>query len=94
MRQLRASLVEHAGGAPTATQRALIERAVQLSMRVALMDQRFADAGRMGEVEGKTYLAWSNALNRTLRELGLKGAPASTPSIAEIMARSPQASAA
>jgi len=89
LRGIREALVAHVGGAPSATQHALIERAVQLSLRITLMDQRFADAGRMGDIEGKQYLAWSNALNRTMRELGLKAAPQRAPSLAELFPASP-----
>jgi hypothetical protein len=93
MRETRAALIEHVGGTPTATQRTLIDRAVQLSLRIALMDQRFADAGRMGEVEGRMYLAWSNALNRTVRELGIKAAPSRAPTPAELWAASKEPAA-
>ena len=75
MRETRAALTEHVGGNPTATQRQLIERCVQLTLRTSLMDQRFAQSACQDDAQTKTYLAWSNALNRTLRELGLKAAP-------------------
>ena len=73
MRETRADLVQHVGGAPSATQRALIERCVQLTLRVAAMDRKFTQAGTMTETDTAHYLAWSGALSRALRDLGTKG---------------------
>jgi hypothetical protein len=92
MNDIRGALIAHVGGQPSATQLALIGRAVQLSLRIALMDQRFAESGGAGELDGKQYLAWSNALNRTLRELGLKAAPQRATSLQDYIQR-PQAAA-
>ena len=72
MRRLRDDLVAHVGGNPSPTQRALIDRAVALSLRLALMDRHtFAAGPVMSEKDGREYLAWSNALERTMRRLGL-----------------------
>ncbi len=87
LRETREALTEHVGGAPSAVQRRLIERAAVLTLRVAQLDAKAADAGAMTEHDTRTYLAWSNTLTRTLRELGLKGAAERPPSLAEIMAR-------
>lgn len=70
MARTRQDLTEHVGGTPSATQRALIERAVNLTVRVAAMDARFAETGVMTDHDSRTYLAWSNTLTRTLRTLG------------------------
>lgn len=51
----------------------LIERACQLTLRIADMDRRFA------ETDSRTYLAWSNSLTRTLAQLGVQGATAEKP---------------
>jgi hypothetical protein len=48
MRETRAELAAHVGGRPTAVQSALIERAAQLSLRIAAMDRRFAELGCAG----------------------------------------------
>ena len=77
MRETKAALVAHVGGHPTATQKLVIDRAVQLSLRIALLDAKQSDGG-MTEHDSRTYLAWVSSLNRLLRELG----PA-TPSPAE-----------
>jgi hypothetical protein len=86
MRETRAALTAHVGGAPSATQRALIERACQLTLRLAAMDQRFADTGGQTDHDSRVYLAWSNSLTRTLREIGLKGAAERAPTLAEVLA--------
>jgi hypothetical protein len=86
MRSLREELVAHVGGEPSAPQIALIERAVQLSLRVAIMDRKFADAGEMTEHDTKTYLAWSGHLARVLRDLG-PPASARPPTPAEALQR-------
>ena len=86
MRETRAALVAHVGGTPSATQNALIERAVQLTLRVAAMDRKFTETGTMTEHDTRTYLAWSNSLARALRDLGMKGAASKPPSLAEHLA--------
>ena len=94
MARTRADLVAHCGGSPSATQRALIERAVNLSVRVAAMDAKFVEDGTMTEHDSRTYLAWSNTLARTMRQLGLNG-PAPRPlTMAEKLAASAQRGAA
>ena len=72
VRETRAELTAHVGANPSATQRQLIERAVQLTLRVAMMDRKFAQTGVQTELDSRTYLAWSACLSRALRDLGLK----------------------
>jgi hypothetical protein len=79
MRDFRARLVEHVGGKPSATQAALIDRATWLALHVAQLDRRTADSRAMTEHDSRTYLAWSNSLTRTLRELGMEGAATPAP---------------
>jgi hypothetical protein len=76
IRDVRSDLLSHVGGRPSVTQAALIERAVMLSLHVAMMDAKAASGRVLSEHDSRTYLAWSNALARTLRQLGLKGAAA------------------
>jgi hypothetical protein len=80
MRTVRAELTAHVGGSPSATQRALIERAAWLSLHVAKIEARTAEGGGFSEADSRQYLAWSNSLTRTLRALGIEGAPQSAPS--------------
>jgi hypothetical protein len=89
---VRADLVRHVGGAPSVTQRVLIERASMLTLQLARMDAKALEAGAMSDHDARVYLAWSNTLTRTLRTLGLEGAPKPAPSLADIFAR-PQAAA-
>lgn len=82
----RAGLIRHAGGTPSETQAALIEVACQLKARLALMDASFVAIGTVSGHDSRQYLAWSNSLSRTLKLLGLKGAPKRVPSLAEYIA--------
>ncbi len=86
VRETRAALLEHVAGKPSATQAALIERAVQLTLRIAAMDRKFAETGAQTEHDSRCYLAWSNSLRLLLRDLGLKGAASAPPSLAEHLA--------
>jgi hypothetical protein len=70
MRDRRAELVAHCGGAPSQTQRVMIERAVWLSLRIALLDRKQAEMGDMTEHDSKTYLAWVGSLTRLMKDLG------------------------
>jgi hypothetical protein len=87
IRDVRRELIEHTGGAPSATQRALIERAVMLTVQLARMDARSLSEGAMSGHATAEYLAWSNTLTRTMKALGLKAAPPKAPSLAEVRAR-------
>ena len=70
LRRVRAELTAHVGGKPSAPQRMLIERATTLSLYVEMLDRKVMQGGTMTEHDSRTYLAWSNSLTRTLRELG------------------------
>jgi hypothetical protein len=89
LRRVRAELVAHVGGNPSATQTALIERAAMLTLHVAMLDARMLKTGSMSEHDSKTYLAWSGSLSRALRDLGLKGAAAAPPTLADILRMPP-----
>ena len=67
-------------------QQTLIERACQLQIRIAMMDRDFAAGCVQTEHDSRTYLAWSNSLTRTLRELGIKGVAERTPSLQDYLA--------
>ena len=84
VKSLRDELTAHVGGSPSTTQRLLIDQAVQLQLRLSLMDK---DGGRTGEMTERNqvqYLAWSGALTRLLRQLGLNAAPKPAPTLAAI----------
>jgi hypothetical protein len=84
-KQLRDGLVRHVGGQPTAVELAVIERCIQLKLRIAAMDLDFAATGTMSSHATKSYLAWSNSFVRALNSLGLEAAPAPTESLASIV---------
>lgn len=74
MQTVRDELTEHVGGNPSATQKALIERAAWLTLHVSLMDQKLMEQGdgaTLSERDSRQYLAWSNSLTRTIRQLGV-----------------------
>src|SRR4051812_36159359 len=66
IRETRAELLAHVGGNPSATQRALIEALVQIKLRLAMMDRKFAEAGGQTDHDSRTYLAWANSYGRML----------------------------
>jgi hypothetical protein len=90
LRETRARLVAHVGGAPSAVQAELIERAAQLTLKVAQLDAKLdakLDARSMTDHDHRHYLAWSNSLTRTLAHLGLKPAAERLPSFREYWTR-------
>jgi hypothetical protein len=79
----REQLTEHVGGGPlSAAQYILIERIAWLMLHVALFDEKTA-AGHapMTDHDRRSYLAFSNALIRATRELGLEPAAARPPDL-------------
>jgi hypothetical protein len=48
---VRAELIEHVGGSPTAVQRAMIERCAWLSLRLSLLDEKIASGNNFTEVD-------------------------------------------
>ncbi|HVC52761.1 MAG TPA: hypothetical protein VND87_12125 [Stellaceae bacterium] len=87
LQETRDALIEHVGGSPSATQRALIERAAWLQLRVAQLDVRIAEGATFSDHDSRTYLAWSNSLGRTLAALGLKPAAPPVPRLADVLRR-------
>src|SRR5205823_2217501 len=90
LRSVREELTAYVGGRPNPLQRALIERAAVLSLRVAQIDAKILGGEELGRHDNNQALAWNNALRRTLVELGvnqLEAAPAaSASSLADVMA--------
>ena len=84
--EVRADLTAHLGGNPSAVQRRMIERCAWLSLHVAQLDAKAVEGGGLTDHDHRTYLAWSAALTRMLRQLGLKGAPAPRRTLAEHLA--------
>lgn len=90
LRTTYSALVAHCtgspSGTPSATQAALIERACQLTLRLAKMDQGFAATGAQSDHSSRVYLAWSNSLTRTLSQLGMSPTAPRVPTLAEHLA--------
>jgi hypothetical protein len=84
--KLRADLTVHCNGHPSATQAAIIAQAAEIKLRLAVMDQEFIRTGHRSLHASRDYLAWSNSFTRTLRQLGLKGAPAPVATLADYLA--------
>jgi hypothetical protein len=72
LRRVKAELREHVGGKPSITQSMLIDRCAMLSLRVHQLDAAMAAGEAISDFAARSYLAWSNSLVRTLRELGVK----------------------
>jgi hypothetical protein len=66
----KAELLAHIGPSPSITQKALAERAAWLTVYVAEMDAKATAGEFMSDHASRQYLAWSNALARTLARLG------------------------
>jgi hypothetical protein len=90
LKGVRAELVEHVGGDPTAPQRALIESAAQLRLRISMMDRKLTEskATTPNEHDTATYLAWSGTLARTMKTLdSMRGSSVMpVPSIHDLLA--------
>ena len=84
--RLRADLIAHCGGHPSATQMAMIDQATELKLRLAVMDQDFIRTSRRSAHASRDYLAWSNSMVRLLRQLGLKGAAEKPPNLQNYLA--------
>lgn len=83
----RAELVAHVGGEPSATQRITIDRCVWLRLHLLLLDEKLAGGSLLSDHDRRSYAAFSNALVRAMRELGLKPQTAPPLSLAEHFAR-------
>jgi len=82
----RAALIAHVGGKPSATQLALIDQAVQLKVRLRMMDDQFVAAGEQSPHAERSYLAWSGHYTRTVAALGIAPSPERVPTLDEYLA--------
>ena len=86
MEKTRAELIAHVGGAPSITQRLLIDRAAALALQIALFDTKRGE-GSFTDHDSRVYLAWTNTLTRLMRQIGAHGVAARKPTLAEHLAR-------
>ncbi len=87
LRQVRDDLTAQLGGSPSAAQRALIDQASWLTLHVEQINRRTVGGKAMTEHDSRHYLAWTNALSRTLRHLGLKGVAQQAPTLTSYLAQ-------
>jgi len=85
LQTMRAELSAHVGGRPNIAQQILIDQAAQLRLRIALMEAEGTDPGEMTERRQVQFLAWTGALTRLLKDLGLQGVAAKPPSLSDVM---------
>ena len=76
MRRVRSELTAHLGGSPTFPQRALIDRAAVLALRIAQIDRKIMAGGDLTTIDNNCAIAWHNAYRRTIEALGV--GPAAT----------------
>jgi hypothetical protein len=81
----RHHMTEHMGGNPTIAQRVLIDRIAWLMLHCHLLDQRVVSGTAWGENDRKCYLAFSNSLVRSLREIGFEASAGREPTLAEVL---------
>ena len=93
LQRTRADLAQHLGGSPSIAQRVLIERAAWLVVYLAQQDAKAKTGELMSEHAARQYLAWTNALTRLMRQLGLQGKAQRGPTLAEYEASKRQAAA-
>ena len=95
LRDTRRALLAHVGETPSATERALVDRATMLTVHLALMDEKaLRDVNGFSERDGRQYLAWSNSLERALRRLGLDASTTPTDPVAALHAFASRSAAA
>lgn len=66
------ALYEHFGGQPDPIEVVIIHRCCMLNAKCLMLDLKIADGRDLNEMETNHYLAWSNALCRTLARLRFK----------------------
>jgi hypothetical protein len=87
VRDLEAQLVAHCGGAPTITQRLLIERLIRTTVQLNTLDVAAAAGGGWTDHDSRTHGGLINRQRLLLRELGLKGAAEAPPSLGDVAGR-------
>jgi hypothetical protein len=87
---IRAQLVAHLGGAPSAPQRMIVDRLAVVALRLALFDEKIT-AGSLTDNDARTYGALHNSFRLLIREIGIKPSVARPLTLAETIARRHQA---
>ena len=84
-RDLEAQLVKHCGGAPTVTQRLLIERLIHTTIHIDSLDRKLL-GGEWADHDSRTHNGLVNRQRLLLREIGLGAAPEPKRSLADVVA--------
>ena len=84
IRKLERELIKHIGGAPSITQRLLIERIIKTHLQLRALDEKLA-SGIWTDHDRRTQAALANGLRLSLRDLGAKPVDAKPPSLAEYL---------
>jgi hypothetical protein len=84
IRKLERELITHIGGAPSITQRLLIERIIKTHLQLRALDEKLA-GGTWTDHDRRTQAALANGLRLCLRDLGVKPVAAKPPSLAEYL---------
>jgi hypothetical protein len=85
IRDLERQLIDHVGGAPSVTQRLLIDRVIKIRLQLDALDEKVGTPTWTPH-DSRTYGGLLNAYRLTTRELGLKpaAAPPSGPTLADL----------
>jgi hypothetical protein len=84
LRDLEAQLIAHCGGAPSITQKLLIERAIRTTVQLNALDEKLAASdGHWTDHDSRTHGGLINRQRLLLRELGLQPVVAPAPSLAD-----------
>jgi hypothetical protein len=70
VRETRVLLMRQVGGRPSPAQAALIETALDLKLRMAILERQFAETGTQTQRSGRMFTALANAYARCIRRLG------------------------
>ena len=85
VRRIEAELVEQIGGSPTFSQKLAIRRIARLSLQAELFDRKMA-TGDWTAHDSRTCSGITNALLRSLKDIGLKPKPPRQTTLADILA--------
>ncbi len=87
MRTIRADLIDHCGGVPSAAERILIESAALKATRLHLISERVINGAAFEAGESEKTISWANSLRLDLVALGLERRMKDvTPSLDDIVA--------
>jgi hypothetical protein len=86
-RDLEAQLVRHCGGAPSITQRLLIDRLIRTTAQLDALDRKLMNGEAWSDHDSRTHGGLINRQRLLLREIGLQPTAPRAPSLADHLAR-------